>query len=53
MVEERPLLELVKVWKAYGDRWALKNVSLKLYPQEVLGVVGASGSGKSTLLRIL
>lgn len=53
MAEETPLLELVKVCKAYGDRWALKNVSLKLYPQEVLGVVGASGSGKTTLLKIL
>ncbi len=53
MVEETPLLELVKIWKAYGDRWALRNISLKLYPQEVLGVVGASGSGKSTLLRVL
>jgi subfamily B ATP-binding cassette protein HlyB/CyaB len=31
----------------------LKNVSFRVEPGEVLGVVGASGSGKSTLVRLL
>ena len=33
--------------------WAVRNVSLELYPSEILGVVGESGSGKTTLLRSL
>jgi len=33
--------------------WAIRDVSLELYPSEVLGVVGESGSGKTTLLRAL
>ena len=32
---------------------ALKNVSLDLYPRELVVLLGASGSGKSTLLNIL
>ena len=33
--------------------WAVRNVSVELYPSEILGVVGESGSGKTTLLKAL
>jgi lipopolysaccharide transport system ATP-binding protein len=37
-----------------GDAfWALRDVSFRVMPGEVLGIIGANGAGKSTVLRLL
>ena len=36
-----------------GTVWAANDVSVEVYPGEVLGIVGESGSGKSTLMQSL
>ena len=48
-----PILSCREVTHYYGSQMACRNVSLDLYPGEVLCIVGESGSGKTTLLKIL
>jgi putative phosphonate transport system ATP-binding protein len=53
LAAEAPLLQVRDLTKRYGARIGCADVSLDLWPGEVLGIVGESGSGKSTLLSCL
>ena len=44
------ILEVNNVTAGYGDTEVLHDVSLAVYPAEVIGIVGQSGSGKTSLL---
>jgi putative phosphonate transport system ATP-binding protein len=50
---EPALLSARDVSHHYGQRMGCRDVSLDLWPGEVLCIVGESGSGKSTLLNLL
>jgi energy-dependent translational throttle protein EttA len=39
--------------KAYGDRILIDNLSFKLPPGGIVGVIGANGAGKTTLFRMI
>ena len=49
----QPLYEVRHISKNYGHVVALSDVSLALYPGEVVGLVGDNGAGKSTLVKVL
>lgn len=44
------MIEIVDLYKSFGDLEVLKGINLEVKKGEVLSVIGASGSGKSTLL---
>ncbi len=46
-------LQGVVIRNAEGSALLLKNISMKLAPGEVLGIVGPSGAGKTTLARVV
>lgn len=48
---DQPVLELSNVNLRYGEKWALKNISLKLNPGETRIIFGEAGSGKTSLLK--
>lgn len=52
-MENNPIIELKGVKKSYGELEVLKGIDLKVYPGEVIVLIGASGSGKSTMLRTI
>lgn len=48
-----PLIELENVVRRFGDRVALRDVSLRIEPGERVALAGPSGGGKTTVLRLL
>ena len=47
------LVELRNIKKAFGGVKAVDDVSMNLYPGEVVAVLGHNGAGKSTLMKML
>jgi ATP-binding cassette ChvD family protein len=47
------VIEAENLGKGYGDRLLFENLSFKLPPGGIVGVIGANGAGKSTLFRLI
>ncbi len=48
-----PIIEVRDLSIGYGERTVIANADLKIYPGELLGIVGCNGAGKSTLLKTI
>jgi len=50
------VIELAEVSKRYrpsDERWAVRRVTLRVAPRELIAVLGESGSGKTTLIKMV
>jgi heme exporter protein A len=52
-VDQHPAIELRGLTRYFGERTALRGVSVRVPAGATLAVLGRNGAGKSTLLRIL
>ncbi|MCL5025920.1 MAG: phosphate ABC transporter ATP-binding protein PstB [Chloroflexi bacterium] len=52
-MEQAGRVETVKLSAWYGDRQAVRDMSLTIQPNRVTAVIGPSGCGKSTFIRCL
>jgi putative ABC transport system ATP-binding protein len=52
-----PIIKLENIWKIYKmgeiEVPALKDISLEIYENEFVAIIGSSGSGKSTMMNII
>ncbi len=53
MVTSRKKIDISRLTVRYGSKVALRDVSLDIFANEILAIIGPSQSGKTTLLKVL
>jgi len=53
MHEDRHLIETVNLFKRYGDKPAVEDLTLQVDAGEIFGFLGPNGAGKTTTIRMI
>ncbi|MFW5975020.1 MAG: metal ABC transporter ATP-binding protein [Bacteroidota bacterium] len=52
-MEDKPLIELQNMTAGYDGVPVLRDVNLKVYSKDFIGVIGPNGGGKTTLIKVI
>ena len=52
-MERKEIIKIEKVSFSYGKEEFLKNITLPIYEDDFLGIIGPNGGGKTTLLKLI
>ncbi len=53
MSEKSVIIKLDRVTAGYGGKVVLRDVSLQVYRNDFLGIIGPNGGGKTTLIKVI
>lgn len=52
-MERKEIIKLEKISFSYGKEEFLKDISLSIYEDDFLGIIGPNGGGKTTILKLI
>jgi branched-chain amino acid transport system ATP-binding protein len=52
-MNDEPILEVENLSKNFGGVRAVENISFRIAPGDIIGIIGPNGSGKTTLINLI
>jgi zinc transport system ATP-binding protein len=52
-MQNTPIIHIENLWAGYGQDPILEGISLDIYPQDFIGLIGPNGGGKTTLIKVI
>ena len=49
----KPIIQIRQLTAAYAQKTVLRDISLTIYDDDYLGIIGSNGGGKTTLMKLI